>query len=301
MPVKKNEWPKYWNVIWSMVANYNLWPSVRWYQASQAMPGLHWQDTHTGSEKSPDSRHRGKSWDCFMFYLCDPTTRSSGGKCIISRKCIVSRLPALIVCNVIAFCDILPTSTHHKSLSSQWRYRLEDEQKQGHFNFEEIRFWLPHNVMMGFQLIFRIGFKVYYHVPMLHPPRSYEFLVGSGQNFWTWKEEVPAVNVKFIIWPISHYRPASYRLRRIYWYFVCRVNIRDCDIVTWNSGILFSVWDVRLTTTCQSDPDQSSWNQEKRKSASWKCREKWWLTIFPAHRLQAASDAALSFSRAVMS
>ena len=213
-----------------------MW-GVRWYQASQAMPGLHWQDTHTGSEKSPDSRHRGKSWDCFMFYLsspalCDPTTRHLGGKCIISRKCIVSRLPALIVCNVIAFCDILPTSTHHKSLSSQWRFCLEDEQKQGHSNFEEIRFWLPHNVMMGFQLIFRMGFKVYYHVPMLHPPRSYEFLVGSGQNFWTWKEEVPAVNVKFIIWPISHYRPASYRLRRIYWYFVCRVNIRDCDIVT---------------------------------------------------------------------
>ena len=154
---------------------------------------------------------------------------------------------------------------------------------------------------MGFQLIFRMGFKVYYHVPMLHPPRSYEFLVGSGQNFSTWKEEVPAVNVKFIIWSISHYRPASYRLRRIYWYFVCRVNIRDCDIATWDSGILFSVWDVRLTTTCQSDPDQSSWNQEKRKSASWKCREKWWLTVFLALRLQAASDAALSFSRAVMS
>ena len=29
MAVKKNEWPKYWNVIWWMVANYNLWPSVR--------------------------------------------------------------------------------------------------------------------------------------------------------------------------------------------------------------------------------------------------------------------------------
>ena len=36
------------------------------------------------------------------------------GKCIQKMR-IVSRLPALIVCCVIAFCDILPTLTHRTS------------------------------------------------------------------------------------------------------------------------------------------------------------------------------------------
>ena len=80
--------------------------------------------------------------------------------------------------------------------------------------------------------------------------------VGSGQNFTTCKEAVPAVNVKFIIW------------RTIYWYFVCRVNIRDWDIRDWRQGScsLFEIRDVRVTTTCQSQPDQNSWNGNRKKS-----------------------------------
>ena len=192
------------------MANNYLWPSVR----CEVIPGQDYSALHPGKTLTPEVRRlltpgtggRAGTGLCFICprQHCTVTRQHAAQEANVSRKCIVSRLPALIVCGVIAFCDILPTSTHHTSLwrseDAAWRMNI----KQGHFNFEEIRFWLPYNVMMGFQLIFRMGFKVYYHVPMLHPPRSYEFLVGSGQNFTTWKEELPAVNVKFIIWPISH-------------------------------------------------------------------------------------------------
>ena len=159
----------------------------------QAMPGLSWPSQLTPEVRrlwvlTPGTGEEQRGAECgagtVLCFMSSPTLSTAGtvtrqhGKCITYRRCIVSRLPALIVCSVIAFCDILPTLTHHTSVKIPPEGR---HKKQGHFNFEKIQFWLPQNVMMGFQLIFRMGFKVYYHrVPMLHPPHmNYARRVGS--------------------------------------------------------------------------------------------------------------------------
>ena len=130
------------------------------------------QDTHTGSEKTPDSRHRGKSWDWVMFYLssptplCDPTTRRSGGKCIQKMYCQQTSCSYCLRCDRFLwhFADI---DTSH-IIVTQWRCRLKDEHKTRTFQFLKrygsdyhIMWWWVSNWYSGWGSKFTIMFLCY--------------------------------------------------------------------------------------------------------------------------------------------
>ena len=114
-----------------MAHNY-LWPSVR----CEVIPGQNYSALHPGKTHTPEVRRlltpgTGGRAGTVLCFICPrqhyPVTRQHAAQeANVSRKCIVSRLPALIVCSVIAFCDILPTSTsYHTSLwhteDAAWR------------------------------------------------------------------------------------------------------------------------------------------------------------------------------------
>ena len=209
-------------------------------------------------------RSRVWSRDCFMFHVL-ANTEHCGNSDPITRQmyhiqkmyCQQTSCSHCLLCDRFLwhFADIDTADIRHHShlekIPPEGRDKNKDISILNRYSSDyHIMWWWVSNWYSGWGSKFTIiVFPCYILLIWI-------ILVGSGQNFTTCKEEVPAVNVKFIIW------------RKIYWYFVCRVNIRDWDIRDWRQGscFLFEIRDVRLTTTCQSEPDQNSWNKRRNKS-----------------------------------
>ena len=118
-----------WNDRWLIISCDPEWGVMG------VRPGLRPGKTRTPEvRRLQDSRHRGQGLSGGMFYVLANTEHNVGTRSPqeanvsshLSGKCIVSRLPALIVSSVITFCDILPTLTH--IVNQRWRHRLKEEE-----------------------------------------------------------------------------------------------------------------------------------------------------------------------------